>query len=422
MQRAFPYKEAVAEKKKTPGAAAASIIVCRPQSEVDYIIYVLTHWQVGINIYQLDPGSDERDWLMRFCRQHYNGTKLAGKYSLEWIQVPGENPCVVLGRQEKGTDGKLFPGQILVYREQSLMLLMSGIETIQAWFRKGPGHIVNKSISMSPRHSSSSTAQCALFAVRRIQLVICRRAAEKPIRLLTWQERFELNLIDFCQLRKRDPFVVLMSWILTLKDHATALVYLCALSRKKANLIAYNLQEIFGIISYPKIFLTDDGKEFTPKIVLQFLLDLNLNILMATGSPGCPTDQGSVENMNKFVKRTLGTVLAEYRLVGKHPNWIEILRSIASAINTQHGQGKDDVSAYEVVYGQKKNHEFSCSKEKVRQCWTVSDQLKIANDPKFNEYTHENYILNDAEIVDDDVGCFFCDRLLPSNEKDKVSG
>jgi hypothetical protein len=39
-----------------------------------------------------------------------------------------------------------------------------------------------------------------------------------------------------------------------------------------------------------------------------------------TGRPHHPSDQGSVENMNKFVKRTLGTVLEEYRLVGKHPD------------------------------------------------------------------------------------------------------
>jgi hypothetical protein len=52
----------------------------------------------------------------------------------------------------------------------------------------------------------------------------------------------------FSKLRKRDPFGVLMHWILTLKDHATALVYLCPLPRKRGKLIAYKLQEIFGII------------------------------------------------------------------------------------------------------------------------------------------------------------------------------
>ncbi len=146
--------------------------------------------------------------------------------------------------------------------------------------------------------------------------------------------------MDFCKLRKRDPFGVLMRWILTLKDHTTALVYLCALPRKRANLIAYKLQEIFGIIGYPMIFHTNNGKEFMTKVVLEFLRDLIPNILMVTGRPQCPSDQGSVENMNKFVRSTLGTVLAEYWLVGKHRNWTEVLGSIASANNTQHGRGK----------------------------------------------------------------------------------
>jgi hypothetical protein len=88
---------------------------------------------------------------------------------------------------------------------------------------------------------------------------------------LNWQSRFELDLMSFCKLRKWDPFGVLMRWILTLKDHAIFLVYLCMLPRKRANLIVYKLQEIFGIIGYPMIFHTDNGIEFTAKVVLEFL-------------------------------------------------------------------------------------------------------------------------------------------------------
>ncbi len=244
--------------------------------------------------------------------------------------------------------------------------------------------------------------------------------------LLNWQSRFELDLMDFHKLRKRDPFGVLMHWILTLKDHATSLVYLCALPRKRANLIAYKLQEIFGIIGY--LFHTDNGKEFTAKVVLEFLRDLNPNILMVTGRPRRPSDQRSVENMNKFIKRTLGMVLSEYRLVGKDRNWTEVLGSIASAINSQHhGRVKYDVSAYEAVYGQKMNHDFSCSKEEARRCWTVPEWLKVTNDPQFTKYAHKNYIINDDEISNDDKICnddakgYFSDGLLPSDKKEEVS-
>jgi hypothetical protein len=98
-----------------------------------------------------------------------------------------------------------------------------------------------------------------------------KEVSKKPIWLLMFRERFELDLMDFCKLRKRDPFGVLIRWILTLKDHATALVYLCALTRKWVNLIAYK------IIGHPKIIHTDNGKEFTAEVVLEFLHDLNPN-------------------------------------------------------------------------------------------------------------------------------------------------
>jgi hypothetical protein len=145
-----------------------------------------------------------------------------------------------------------------------------------------------------------------------------QKGSRKPIMLLNWQSRFQLDLMDFHKLRKRDSFGVLMHWILTLKDHATALVYLCTLPRKRANLIAYKLQEIFGIIGYPMICHTNNRKEFMAQVVLEFLWDLNPNITTVTGRPRRLSDQGYVENMNEFVKRTLGSVLAEYRLVGNH--------------------------------------------------------------------------------------------------------
>ncbi len=84
MQRAFPPQPANVGKKKTQGAATASIKACRPQSVVDYIMYILMHWQVGVRLTDLNPGT-ERDRLQKFHRQHNNGPKITGKYCLEQI-------------------------------------------------------------------------------------------------------------------------------------------------------------------------------------------------------------------------------------------------------------------------------------------------------------------------------------------------
>jgi hypothetical protein len=111
------------------------------------------------------------------------------------------------------------------------------------------------------------------------------RGSRKPILSKDFCIRFQLDLIDFCKLRKRDPFGVLMRWVLTIKDYDTGLVYLCTLPCKHPKLVAYKLQEIFGSIGYPTIFHTDNGKEFTGKLILQFLCNLNPNIFRVTGRP-----------------------------------------------------------------------------------------------------------------------------------------
>ncbi len=254
--------------------------------------------------------------------------------------MPREEPRIVLRRRELDKGGKKVAGRIVVLREQVF-------DAIDEWHQ---GHVHmsqermwtycwSKYFNVTQQLVRIYCKTCVACS-KKNPVVNTQKGSRKPIMLLNWQSRFELDLIDFCKLRKRDPFGVLMHWILTLKDYATALVYLCALLRKRANLIAYKLQEIFGIIGYPMIFHTNNGKEFMAKVVLELLWDLNPNILTVTGRPRRPSDQGSVENMNKFVKRTLGTVLAEYRLFGKHRNWTEVLGSIVSAINLQHGRGK----------------------------------------------------------------------------------
>ncbi len=72
---------------------------------------------------------------------------------------------------------------------------------------------------------------------------------------------------------------------------------------------------MFGVIGFPKIFHTDNGKEFTAKVFLKFLRQINPKIIAVTGWPYCPSEQGLIEGMNKLVKRVIGSKLTEWRLV-----------------------------------------------------------------------------------------------------------
>jgi hypothetical protein len=128
--------------------------------------------------------------------------------------------------------------------------------------------------------------------------------------------------------------------------------------------------------------------------------------------------------MNKLVKRILGTLLTEHRLAGDKPNWTEVVGMVAATINSQHGCGKDDVSSFEVMYGQVLTHDMSCSKAEARECWTLPQFLKVTNNAEFAESAAKNYNLDedfpDAAEEDDSTG-YFSDEELQDDEKEEVT-
>ena len=150
--------------------------------------------------------------------------------------------------------------------------------------------------------------------------VTAMKGSRKPIWSNGFRDRFQVDLIDFRKMRKCDPFGTIMQWIVTVKDHSTGFTHVSAIPRKTANFVAHRLQEAFGILGYPSIFHTDNGKEFTARRILRFLRSISPSIITVTGRPRQPSDQGSVESMNKLVKRLIGSELAERRAAGENPN------------------------------------------------------------------------------------------------------
>ena len=408
-----------------PQSKSASIPQCRPQTEVDYIKYVVQNWQKGTVIRTMEEGH-EKDDLLHFRRSHKLGNKYIHQYTVEEIWAPGDpEPRQVLKRLEVNKENPQLVEavRIVLSREEVF-------EAINEWHHHN-GHLgqertweycKGKFWNVTQEHVRLYCTTC-FICLKKNPVTKKLKGSIKPIFSKNFRDRFQVDLIDFRRLRKRDPFGVLMRWVMTLKDHATGLTCICALPRKQAHLVAYKLQEIFGMIGYPKIFHTDNGKEFTAKCVLELLRHLNPNIISVSGRPRRPRDQGSVENVNKLVKRVLGSVLAERRLAGQNPNWTEVLGSVAAVINTQSGRGKNDVAAYEAVYGQKLDHPMSCSKAEARRCWTVKDRMLVTSDPEFETYCKENYILEDAinEVTEDDDVGYFSEDDLSLDEMNEVS-
>ncbi len=83
-----------------------------------------------------------------------------------------------------------------------------------------------------------------------------RKGAKKPILSSEVRDHFQVDLIDMRTMRKWDVYSQMQRWIVTMKDHFTGLVYLCALPQKKATFVAAKLEKFFGFVGYPKIFHT----------------------------------------------------------------------------------------------------------------------------------------------------------------------
>ncbi len=122
--------------------------------------------------------------------------------------MPNEAPRIVLRRRELNEDGKKDAGRIVVSREQVF-------DAMDEWHR-GHAHIgqertwtycwskyFNDTQRLVRIYCETCVACCKKNVVSNMW-----KGSRKPIMLLNWRSRFEIDLMDFCKLRKRDPFGV----------------------------------------------------------------------------------------------------------------------------------------------------------------------------------------------------------------------
>ncbi len=232
-------------------------------------------------------------------------------------------------------------------------------------------------------------------------VVKAMKGAKKPILSECFRDRFQVDLIDMRSCEMDDVYENTMRWILTLKDHSTQLTYLVPLPRKRASYVAYELDRIFGLIGYPSIFHTDNGKEFTANEILELLKEYSESIITVTGRPRTPRDQGSVESMNKLVKQIIHDLENEERLKGnKAPNWTRLLGRAMQTINSKKERGKHATEPYEAVFGQSYHMQISCSLSEMRQCKTIEDRLKLSADDRLQNIAEEVCDMDNPSTLD----------------------
>ena len=119
-----------------------------------------------------------------------------------------------------------------------------------------------------------------------------------------------------------------MKYILVCKYHFTKLTYGHAIPSKEANIVAQELDFIFGLIGYPIAFFhTDIGKEVSSKVVLDMICDLNPMCTTVMGLPHHPSNQGSVKRVNQDFNAVLTSFEQDECDKGNDSNWVVLLLS-----------------------------------------------------------------------------------------------
>ena len=362
-------------------------------------------------------------WKTAHGNKDKNSYRWHEKYTVFEKHVPGEAPEMVLKRIE--------PNRVEANQQQHpdrrLVIPMPKIfDAIYEMHKDKSGHMGQErtSTAVSEKYYSVSQTQVVAFCrtcrtcVERQPAIKPHQGAKKPIHSTNWRDRFQVDLIDMRKFAQRDIYGIVQRWIIVLKDHFSGLTYITSIPRKRAKYVAHELNKIFGLIGYPNVFHTDNGKEFTAKVVIAMLRELNPNILTVTGRPRTPRDQGCVENMNKLVKKILFSMLSDSMREGKDTNWTYLLPRITAVVNSNKSRGKNSVTAYETVFGQSYDQELSCTLDDARKCYTVTEKLKVSHDDRIASlFVSDDKASSPPEdmIADGDTDGYWSDSSQPLN-------
>ena len=393
------------------------------QDKWNDIVDVVSNWKTEDELKTMS--NTERQAYQKWKTAHGNKDKNSyrwhEKYTVFKKHVPGEaQPEMVLKRIE--------PNRVKANQQEHpdrrLVIPMPKIfNAIYEMHKDKSGHMGQErtSTAVSEKYYSVSQTQVVAFCrtcrtcLERQPAIKPHTGAKKPIHSTNWRDRFQVDLIDMRKFAQRDIYGIVQRWIIVLKDHFSGLTYITSIPRKRARYVAHELNKIFGLIGYPNVFHTDNGKEFTAKIVIAMLREFNPNILTVTGRPRTPRDQGCVENMNKLVKKILFSMLSDSMREGKDTNWTYLLPRITAVVNSNKSRGKNSVTAYETVFGQPYDQELSCTLDEARKCYTVTEKLKVSRDDRIASLFVSDDKASSPPIADGDTDGYWSDSSQPLN-------
>ena len=162
----------------------------------------------------------------------------------------------------------------------------------------------------------------------------------KPILHTEMNSRCQVDLIDF-QTQPDGKF----KFILVYQDHLTKFVLLRPLETKRAEEVAYHLNDIFLTFGAPCILQSDNGREFVNRVILE-VTSLWPELKIVHGKPRHSQSQGSVERANQDIENMLSAWMND----GQKTKWSEGLRYIQFMKNRAFHSGIKQ-SPYKAMFG-----------------------------------------------------------------------
>ena len=166
----------------------------------------------------------------------------------------------------------------------------------------------------------------------------------KPIRSSDFASRGQVDLID---LQNSDEVNRPYNYLLVYQDHLTKFVVLRPLQRKTAEEVAFVLFEIFCLFGPPHILQSDNGKEFRNVNLASMIRDLWPDCKIVHGKARHPQSQGSVERVNREIKKVLGSLMRKSNV----PCWTKYIPIVQHSINTSPHSTLSNKSPYRVLFG-----------------------------------------------------------------------
>ena len=212
------------------------------------MIHVMSNW--GDTAYLKEASFDDpvAHEIRKFRKSNPSGYNYVRDFKIEVAETLDESQRFILKHKKSG----------------GIVSHMLNIFDVIHEAHSRQGHLkAEKTLAnMQPMHYSPTLELCKLFCLdcfvchERHPNVPPTKGAKKPILSSEFRDRIQVDLIDMRAMRKKDVYGNMQRWIMTVKDHSTGLVYLCALPRKKAIYVAAELEKYFGLIGFPEIFHT----------------------------------------------------------------------------------------------------------------------------------------------------------------------